>query len=94
MGHRATLHMNEAQWMQIDDESAKDPIMSQLCTTIFDGWPEKQNALPDSLKPYFDVRDQLTMQDNIVFKGQRLVIPPSLWKELMDVIHAMHIGIE
>ena len=92
---RATLPVSEARWIQINDESAKDPIMmSQLRTTILNGWPEKRNAVSDSLKPYFDVRDQLTVQGNIAFKGQRLVIPLCLRKELMDIIHATHIGIE
>ena len=92
--HRATLPVSETRWIQINDELAKDTIMSQLRTTILNGWSEKRNAVPDSLKPYFDVRDQLTMQGNIVFKGQRLVVPLSLRKELMDVIHATHIGSE
>ena len=92
--HRVTLPVSEARWIQINDESVKDPVMSQLRTTILNGRPEKQNAVPDSLKPYFDVQDQLTVQANIVFKGQRLVVPLSLRKELMDVIHATHIGIE
>ena len=80
--------------MQISGELAKDQIMLQVRTMILNGWPEKRNAEPDSFKPYFDLRDQLTVQGTFVFKGQRLVAPLSLRRELIDVFHVTHIGIE
>ena len=43
---------------------------------------------------YFSIRDQLTVQGDLVFKGQQLVMPALLRKELMEVTHATHIGIE
>ena len=46
------------------------------------------------MHPYFSIRDELTVQGDLVFKGQQLVVPASLRKELMEVTHATHIGIE
>ena len=43
---------------------------------------------------YFDVRDELTIQNELVFKGQQIVVPAVLRKELMEKTHASHIGIE
>jgi len=43
------------------------------------------------LHPYFDIRDELTLQGKLVFK---LVIPVSLHKELMAATHTSHIGVE
>ena len=92
--HRATLPVSEACWMQVNKESADDAVMSELRTVILNGWPETRAEVPESLKPYFDVRDELTVQGNIVFKGQRLVVPRSMRNELMEVVHSSHIGIE
>ena len=92
--HRATLPVSEARWMQVNKESADDAVMSELRTVILNGWPETRAEVPESLKPYFDVRDELTVQGNIVFKGQRLVVPRSMRNELMEVVHSSHIGIE
>ena len=47
-----------------------------------------------SLRPYFDLRDELVVQGNLIFKGPRLVVPACMRKELMSVAHATHIGIE
>ena len=46
------------------------------------------------LRPYFDLRDELVVQGNLIFKGPRLVVPACMRKELMSVAHATHIGIE
>ena len=43
---------------------------------------------------YFDVRDELTIQNELVFKGQQIVVPAVLRKELMEKTHVSHIGIE
>ena len=43
------------------------------------------------LGPYFDLRDELVVQGNLSFKGMRLVV---MYKELMSVAQATHIGIE
>ena len=40
------------------------------------------------------MRDVLTVQNELVFKGQLLVVPAALRKELMAVVHSSHIGIE
>ena len=38
--------------------------------------------------------DVLTVQNELVFKGQLLVVPTALRKELMAVVHSSHISIE
>ena len=44
--------------------------------------------------PYFHMRSKYTVQDGLVFKGDRVVIPVSIWKEMQEAIHSSHIGIE
>ena len=49
---------------------------------------------PEYLYPYFDMRDELTIEDKLEFKGHQLVVPASLRRELKAVTHASHIGVE
>ena len=92
--HKAFLPVTDSQWHQIKHASADDPVLQQLRTTIKEGWPEKRSDLPESLYPYYDMRDLLTAQNELVFKGERLVVPASTRKELMATVHSSHIGIE
>ena len=92
--HKKYLAVSEERWQQINHASADDPVLQQLRVTIRRGWPESKSDLPEILYPYYDHRDTLTVQDELVFKGQQLVVPACLRKELMAVAHSTHIGIE
>ena len=50
--------------------------------------------MPLCLHPYFDIRDELTIQDELIFKHHQLVVPRALRRELIEATHATHIGIE
>ena len=39
------------------------------------------------LRPYFDLREELVVQGNLIFKGPRLVVPVCIRKELMSMAH-------
>lgn len=92
--HKILLPVSKARWQQITHASADDPVLQQLRYTIQNGWPDSRKETSECLYPYFDVRDELTVQGNLVFKGQQLVVPATLRKELMAVTHASHTGIE
>ena len=92
--HRASLPVSQERWQQIRHASANDPVLQQLRAIIHREWPETRSEIPQCLYPYFDVRDVLTVQNELVFKGQLLVVPPALRKELMAVVHSSRIGIE
>ena len=92
--HRANLPVSDERWQQLTHVLADDPVLKQLRTVIQCGWPERKSDVPMSLRPYFDLRDELVVQGNLIFKGPRLVVPACMRKELMSVAHATHIGIE
>ena len=45
-------------------------------------------------KPYWNFRDELDYVDGVVYKSERLVIPPSMRKYTLDRIHSSHMGRE
>jgi transposase InsO family protein len=92
--HRQSLPVSKFRWQQLSEASAKDTIFEKLRHTIRCGWPEKKVELSAELHPYYDFRDQLTVQGDLVFRGQQLVVPSCLRKELMELTHSSHIGVE
>ena len=92
--HRANLPVSDERWQQFTHVSADDPLLKQLRTVIQCGWPERKSDVPMSFRPYFDLRDELVVQGNLIFKGPRLVVPACMRKELKSAAHATQIGIE
>ena len=92
--HRQSLPVSEQRWQQLNHASANDYVCQQLRTIIQEGWPRTKTEVPECILPYYDSRDELTVQGNLIFKGQLLVVPAAVSTELMAVAHASHIGIE
>ena len=89
-----SLTLPADQLQRIQHASADDPVLTELRKIIHQGWPGSKFDVPDAVCAYYDIRDELTTQDQLVFKGPTLVIPIALRKEMMAVCHATHIGME
>ena len=50
--------------------------------------------LPKELHPYWDYRDEFYMEDGILLKSYRILIPYTLQMEMLDLIHEGHQGIK
>ena len=88
------LPISEPQLAEIQRETAADSVLQSLIQVILQGWPDQKEALPSELHPYFTVRDELTAQDGILFKGLRCVIPTSLRHKIRERLHGAHTGVE
>ena len=88
------LAISEQQLSEIKQETAKDPTLQTLKNVILRGWPENSSSVPKEVSKYFNVRDELAIQDGIIFKGQRCVIPRTLRQKVKEKIHRAHIGIQ
>ena len=88
------LPLRKASLHEIPEESLRDSTMEAPQKVIRSGWPKIKNDLPHDVMPYFNVRDQLSARDGIVFKRDRCVVPKSLKPEVLSRIHTSHIGVE
>lgn len=88
------IPINDNRLEEIRAVTAKDQSMQLLSTTIQDGWPNKRENVAKEIQPYFNNRDEFTIQNGLLFKGNRIIIPPSLRREMVKKIHYSHIGIE
>ena len=55
------------------------------------GWPVALNTREMDLNPYFNWRNQLNLENNILLCGNRVVIPSCFQAKVMDVLHSTHI---
>ena len=94
LDHSSSLALPPERLHQFRHASADDPLLIELRRTIENGWPASKSDLTESLHPYYDFRDELTYQDQLVFKGSTVVVPAALRKEMMAICHATHIGTE
>ena len=85
--------INSERLEEIRKATAEDGTLVQLSETIMSGWPKSKANLPAGVTTYFSYRDELTVQDGIILRGERIVIPTSMRGEMKRKVHAGHSGI-
>jgi len=66
--------------------------MMTLKSYIINGWPAK-SLIPKDLMPYYATRFELSVHHDVIYRGTRAVIPPSLRQSWLSTIHEGHQGI-
>ena len=79
---------------QTHEETRKDPTIKLLMHYILNGWPCDQRQLPQELHLYWNFREDLSVEDGIVTKGSRLLVPSTLQRKALEQIHEGHQGVE
>ena len=75
-------------------ETDSDPVLSRLREVVLNGWPENRAELAPELREYWNFRDELCICDGLLMKGDRLITPSSLRREMLGKIHSSHLGVE
>ena len=74
-------------------ETEKDEALIELKQVIQNGWPDNKSDIPISCRIYWNYREELTCFEGVILKGQRIVIPEALRREMLKKLHASHMGI-
>ena len=78
----------------LKQETKLDRSLSRLYSVIVAGWPSEKQLLPDCLHPYWTYRDELSVQDGIIYKGCQVLVPQKLIPYMLKRIHSNHMGAE
>ena len=70
----------------------KSSEMQLLTSQIQKGWLSSRKECSSPLIPYHESRSELIEENGLVFRGERLVVPPSLRTDMLKEIHRSHIG--
>ena len=76
----------------VKEEADKDPVYNMLKAYVHKGWPSFRKDCPEDLWDYWNFRCDLTLNDGLVTKGDRLIIPQSLRLDVLKKIHVGHQG--
>ncbi|KAJ8004076.1 hypothetical protein DPEC_G00155030 [Dallia pectoralis] len=63
-----------------------------LKTVVLEGWPDCREDTPIVIRGYWAIRDEISVQDGVLFRSQHVIIPKTLQPEMLRRIHYSHIG--
>ncbi|XP_031338383.1 uncharacterized protein K02A2.6-like isoform X4 [Photinus pyralis] len=75
---------------KISIETRRDPELGRIYNYLMQGWPEK---VLETEKPYFIRKNELTIEQNCIMWGYRVIIPKKFRHQLLNELHSSHLGI-
>lgn len=90
---QASWPASESRKCEISQESENDEVLKKVHEYVLDGWPKYNSSVPGYIKPYYEVKDNLSAIDGILTYQNRIVIPKSLQSEMLSRLHESHQGL-
>ena len=59
---------------------------------VLTGWPADKAQVDELAREYFSYREELSVEDGLLFKNDKLVVPRSMRAGVLDEIHGAHMG--
>ena len=59
------------------DKQQSDPTLCSLTKTVHEGWPQCEKDCPEQLLDFWSFRQEISEEDGLLYKNQRLIVPHS-----------------
>ena len=87
--HMVDLERAPVNAEEVNRHSMKDPELVKVMSYVQEGWPEDASC-SDSYKKK---RHELSVERGTLLWGMRVVVPPTLRRQVLEELHKGHIGI-
>jgi hypothetical protein len=88
----SSLPISDKKLEEIRLHTANDAQLCALEQTIQIGWPNMKKDCDLLVSPFWNYRDELTVVNGIIMKGEKIVIPRSLRSQMLKILHSSHLG--
>ena len=79
---------------QLREATANDPVLRQVKTYMFSGWPPNTKAIKDpDVRHFWRFREELSEKNGLLYREERLIIAASWRDTILARLHTGHPGI-
>ena len=88
------LNVTSQRLAKIKQYTETDEHLQLLTSAVLEGWPDQRGETAVAIREYWTFRDEISVQNGVLFKSDRVIIPKKLRSEMLRRIHWSHIGAE
>ena len=78
-----SLPATQGRLVEIKTKQQEDQACSQVAYYCREGWPADKSKIGPDIRPFFTVREDLTVQEGLLLYRTRLVIPVELRRNML-----------
>ena len=92
-GAKATEETAVITWDLLENACKEDSNYMELKKSVTNGFPETIQDCATTVKPYYNMQQELTTLGDVVMLSNRPVIPDRLRPQVLSHLHASHAGV-
>ncbi|MCG8079184.1 MAG: DDE-type integrase/transposase/recombinase [Candidatus Thiodiazotropha taylori] len=89
----SNMPITDTRLKSIYEATQNDSELQFIISLTQNGWPESEKDLSNSMRNYFSARNEFSLVNGLLLYRNRIVIPVSQRKEILNKLHAGHQGI-
>ena len=86
------MRLSEGTHQQIKQCTLADPTLQTLMNTVTTGWPVSKEDVPSCIREYWNYKEELTVQNGVLYKGMKVIVPISMRPQMIARVHSSHLG--
>ena len=88
------LPISDIRMNELKQVTSGDMTLQMIVKYICQGWPADKSLVPNEVKPFWGIRDELYTAEGLVLKGDRVVVPQAMRADMLKQVHRSHLGVE
>ena len=88
------LSVPDHQVKELQRETACHLTLQTVKKAILDALPDTKDELSAAIHHYFDIRDELSLRDGVIFKSKPCIIPPTRRQKIKQKLDDSHTGVQ
>ena len=81
------IRITPAKIEELKEETAKDETLQLPFHQVVQGWPDSGKKIVRGLKPYWPLRDDISVEEGLILLGSRVIVLESLRGKILQQIH-------
>lgn len=87
-----SISISESRLKEFQKQTSDDSVLQKVKYYYQNGWPSACNT-EGELRHYFKIKNDITVENNLVYYKDKLIIPKALRKFMLKLLHETHLGI-
>ena len=85
---------SKTRLQELRPATQSDPTFHSLAKTVHEGWPQSRKDCPEQLLDFWSFTQEISEEDGLLYKNQRLIVPHSERLEILKVLHLGHYAVD
>lgn len=80
--------------LEIQSLTLQDDVLNQIAEFAIQRWPATKIYVSDQIRSYWLYKEEISVISGLFYKGERIIIPSLMRKDILTKPHQSHMGIE